>query len=54
MKLGVTQSHAGYYREEKKYFVPARIQTPDHPAQSLVTVLTTLSPLSITDYQNHY
>jgi len=37
-----------------KYFVLAMIQTPDHPAQSLVTVLTTLSRFNIASYQNHY
>jgi hypothetical protein len=40
--------------EKKKIFVLVRIQTPDHPAQSMVTVLTTLSWLNIAGYQNHY
>jgi hypothetical protein len=38
MKVGGPQSETGYYGEEKKYLALARIQTPDHPAQSLVTV----------------
>jgi hypothetical protein len=42
-------------QERIKYFVLATIQTPDHHlAQSLVTVLTTLSQLNIASYQNHY
>jgi hypothetical protein len=52
-KMGGPQCQAGYYRE-KKYLVRARIQTPDHPAYNLVTVLTTPSHLNIASYQNHY
>jgi hypothetical protein len=52
MKLGGPQSQAGYYREIKMYVVLVRISNPDHPLQSLVTVL--LFPFNTASYQNHY
>jgi hypothetical protein len=40
--------------ERITYVVLARISTPDHPPQSLVTVLTTLFQFNTASYQNHY
>jgi hypothetical protein len=40
--LGGPQSRSGPSGEEKKHLVPARDSTPDLPASSLVTILTTL------------
>jgi len=39
--------------DKKQYLVHARIQTPDHPDQNLVTVLITQFWLNIASYQNH-
>jgi hypothetical protein len=38
------QSQSGHL-EKQKFLAPARIQTLDHPAPSLVTILTMLSQL---------
>jgi hypothetical protein len=50
-KAGWAPESGSILQRRKKYLVLARIQTPDHPAHNLVTVLNTTSRLNIASYQ---